>query len=136
MTLWDVWGFFQESFLAALDYWLPADPDYAFIRDWKGKRSEFERGEIDTIRRYNAAELRCLALMMNKVRDAIRNMGLTVSRWDGAGAISGAMLKHNNVKNHMRRKPAGSIRRSAPCILGRTYRDFQARTLQREGISL
>lgn len=101
VTVWDVWGFFQGSFLHALSQWLPNDADYFFIREWKGKRSDFTRDELDTIRRYNTAELRCLVLMMNKVRDAISAMGLRISRWDGAGAIAGAMFKLHNVKDHM-----------------------------------
>jgi hypothetical protein len=105
VTLWDVWGFFQGSFLAALDHWLPTDPDYQFIREWKGKRSGFFRGEIDTIRRYNFAEVRCLVLMMEKVRDAIRGMGLKITRWDGAGAIAGAMFEHHAIKEHMASTP-------------------------------
>ncbi len=100
-TLWDVWGFFQGSFLAALDNWLPGDADYQFIKDWKGKRGGFQRSELDTIRRYNAAELRCLVTMMDKVRVAIAGMGLKITRWDGAGAIAGALFKHYAVKEHM-----------------------------------
>lgn len=105
VTLWDVWGFFQGSFLAAIANWLPQDADYAFIKEWKGKRSGFQRSELDTIRRYNDAELRCLVSMMNKVREAVAGMGLKISRWDGAGAIAGAMFKLHNVKEHMAASP-------------------------------
>lgn len=105
VTLWDVWGFFQGSFRGAMDKWLNADPDYDFIVKMKGERSIFTRDEIDLIRRYNAAELRCLVAMMDRVRDAIRGMGLTISRWDGAGAIAGAMMKVHDVKAHMAPSP-------------------------------
>lgn len=104
-VLWDVWGFFQGSFIEAMDTWLPSDPDYLFIKREKGNRNIFVRSEIDTIRRYNAAELRCLVAMMEKVRQAIRDMGLTITRWDGAGAIAGAMLKEYGIKEHMAASP-------------------------------
>jgi hypothetical protein len=101
VTLWDVWGFFQGSFLAAMDAWIPDDPDRQFIANWKGKRGDFERSEIADIRRYTAAELRCLLAMMERVRDSIRSLDLTVTRWDGAGAIAGAFFKKHDVKHHM-----------------------------------
>lgn len=100
VTLWDVWGFFQGTFVEAMDKWLPDDPDWQFIKREKGKRSMFDRSEIDTIRRYNAAEVRCLAAMMNNVRDSICSLGLSVTRWDGAGAIAGAMFRVHGVKDH------------------------------------
>lgn len=104
-TVWDVWGFFQDSFVGVMDKWIPDDPDYQFIKREKGNRNIFERSEIATIRRYNAAELRCLVEIMNKVRDAIRSLGLQVTRWDGAGAIAAAMLKLHNVKEHKNDTP-------------------------------
>jgi hypothetical protein len=57
------------------------------------------------IRKYNAAELRCLVSMMDKVRDAIRAIGLRITRWDGAGAVSGAMLAKHGIKDHMAPSP-------------------------------
>lgn len=105
VTLWDVWGYFQSSFVTAMEQWLPDDPDWQFIRREKGNRSVFDRAEIDTIRRYNAAEVRCLAAIMERVRDSIRALGLTVTRWDGAGAIAGAMFKFHTVKDHMAWSP-------------------------------
>lgn len=103
--LWDVWGFFQGSFVAAMENWLPDDPDWHFIRDMKGQRAIFERSEIETIRRYTAAELRCLVAMMERVRASVRSLNLTISRWDGAGAIAAAMFRANDVKQHMAECP-------------------------------
>lgn len=104
-TLWDVWGFFQDSFAGAMSKWIPDDPDYQFIKQMKGERSVFDRSEIDTIRRYNQAELRALVAMMERVRDAIAGMGLSISRWDGAGAIASAFMRANDVKHYMERTP-------------------------------
>jgi hypothetical protein len=104
-VLWDTWGFFQGSFAEAMKQWLPGDPDYDFIVKNKGERAIFDRSEIAEIRRYNDAELRCLVTMMNRVRDAIRDMGLEIKRWDGAGAIAGAMLSAHDIKRHMASSP-------------------------------
>lgn len=103
--VWDVWGFFQDSFTGVMRKWIPDDPDYQFIVSNKGERSVFARSEIATIRRYNQSELRCLVEIMNKLRDAVRTLGLTITRWDGAGAIAAAMMKFHNVKEHMNASP-------------------------------
>lgn len=98
--LWDVWGFFQGSFAEVMRKWLPGDPDYEFVKRMKGDRSIFERAELAEIKRYNAAELRCLVKIMGKVRAAIDDLGLKINRWDGAGAIAAAMMRKHRVKDH------------------------------------
>lgn len=103
--VWDVWGFFQDSFVGVMRKWIPFDPDYQFIKKNKGDRNIFHRSEIETIRRYNQAELRCLVEIMNKLRASIAALGLQVTRWDGAGAIAAAILKVQNVKDHMAISP-------------------------------
>lgn len=100
VTVWDVWGFFQLSFAECMKKWTPNDPDYQFIVEQKGNRKHFERSEIDVIRRYNDAELRCLVSIMERLRDAVRGLGLTLARWDGAGAIAAAMLRLHKVSDH------------------------------------
>lgn len=100
VRLWDVWGFFQDSFVGVMSKWLPDDPDYNFVKRMKGDRNIFERSEIAEIKRYNAAELRCLVKIMNRVRDAINDLGLKITQWDGAGAIAAAMMSLHKVKSH------------------------------------
>lgn len=104
-TLWDVWGFFQDSFVGVMRKWIPDSADYRFISQMKGERSIFERSEIESIREYNKAELRCLVQIMDRVRDAVAGLGLKLTRWDGAGAIAGAMLRHHAVKAHKAKAP-------------------------------
>lgn len=105
VMVWDVWGFFQSSFVAAMDTWCPGDPDWLMIQKWKGNRKSFDRSEIADIRRYNQAEVRCLVAMMDKVRQSIRECGLSVTRWDGVGAVSSAMFKKHDVRDHMEETP-------------------------------
>lgn len=105
VKLWDVWGFFQDSFAGVLKKWLPGDPDYEFIKRMKGERSTFDRSELADIQRYNQAELRCLVKVMDALRAAIGDLGLKISRWDGAGAIAAAMLQLNDVKAHKAELP-------------------------------
>lgn len=105
VTVWDVWGFFQGSFVKAMDTWLPGDKDWNMIKKWKGNRKSFDRADITQIRTYNKAEVRCLADLMDKVRDSIRECGLEVTRWDGVGAVATAMYRKHDVKKHMALTP-------------------------------
>lgn len=105
VMVWDVWGFFQSSFVVAMDTWMPGDADWQMIQKFKGGRKNFDRSEIADIKRYNQAEVRCLAAMMDKVRDSIRECELSVTRWDGVGAVSSAMFKKHNVRDHMEETP-------------------------------
>ena len=99
-VVWDVWGFFQDSFAGVMRKWIPDHPDYQFILRMKGERAIFHRSEIKEIQRYNAAELRCLVAVMDKLREAVAHLGLKLTRWDGAGAIAGAILRLQGVKEH------------------------------------
>lgn len=105
IRVWDVWGFFQDSFNGVLDKWLADDPEREFIRRMKGNRSIFERHEFEEIRRYNAAELRCLVKVMERVRAAINDLGFKITRWDGAGAVAAALMAKHKVKDHIAELP-------------------------------
>lgn len=110
--LWDTWGFFQGTFVGAMAEWLPNDPDAKMIAAKKAGRSEFIREEMSDIRTYNAAELRCLVAMMERLRDALKRMDVRISRWDGAGAIAAAMLRKHSVHEAMGEPPA-AVRQGA-----------------------
>lgn len=105
-TLWDTIGFFQSSFVVTLEKWLGKDyPDLAFIRRMKDDRSLFQRSRLPEMTEYNQAECRALVAVMDKLRESIERLDLSLSRWDGAGAIAGAMNKKHNTKQHMQASP-------------------------------
>lgn len=105
VRVWDVWGFFQESFAGVMKKWCPTDPDYQFIARMKGERSVFQRHELEEIKAYNAAELRVLVKVMNRVRDALNDVGVRITRWDGAGAVAAGMMQQHGVKKHKSELP-------------------------------
>jgi hypothetical protein len=108
IMLWDVWGFFQGSFLEALEKWFGKEyPDLNVIHEGKVKRSDFDPSDIAFIRRYNSAELRALLALMVALIAAADDAGLHLSRYDGAGAVAAAMLKKHGIKERVFRDPAG-----------------------------
>lgn len=102
ITLYDVFGFFQTSFLKAARS-IPGcmcKEDEAIIEDGKKSRSNFELGNRAEMQRYTAAELRVLARMMHALRDSLETFDIKLQRWQGAGSIAGALLKSHAAKEH------------------------------------
>lgn len=101
MTLWDVWGFFQDSFVGVMEKWLGKSwKHYDLIKAMKAQRGEFANLSQQKIIEYNNAELETLVEVMRRVHEALDKLGLVCNRWDGAGAVAAAMFKLHQTKLH------------------------------------
>lgn len=98
MVIWDIWSFFQGSFIQALKTWLPNHHLTELIIEGKKRRTDFTSNDVDFMVKYNDAENEALVLIMDKLRDAIREMGLKLSTWFGAGSIASAIYKKVDIK--------------------------------------
>lgn len=98
ITLFDAWPFFQGSFVKACRAYLGDDfEDEELIVENKQARSEFRIEDLETIQRYNAAELRNLKRLMIELRERLDRIGLRPSRWDGPGAIASALMRREGI---------------------------------------
>lgn len=102
ILIYDVFGFFQSSFLKACKSMPGAvKPDeYETLFSGKGNRANFQPSDIAAVKPYTATELRVLARMMSILRGSMINEGIFVRQWFGAGSIAQALLKRENVKAH------------------------------------
>lgn len=100
VTVWDVQGFFQQSFIKAIENWLPDYDKLELIKEGKRRRVAFTDEDTDFVKEYNQAELDALVLIMERLRNGLKEMGLAISRWDGAGAVAVAMNKKHDTKAH------------------------------------
>ena len=101
--IYDVFGFFQTSFLEACRRYLPNDdPDLALIEKGKDARALFSIDELDEfIIPYCDAELRMLVRLMDVVREDFHGVGIHPGQWHGPGAIANTVLKQWNIPiNH------------------------------------
>jgi DNA polymerase type B, organellar and viral len=100
-TLWDVFPFFQCSFVRAIEKWLGSDyPDLSLIREGKKLRGAFTAEQLKTIiLPYTQAELKALVLLYSKLLGSVQQAGLTLSRHDGPGALASCLLKQNGIKD-------------------------------------
>jgi hypothetical protein len=105
LTLWDVIGFFQGTFLKALEsYHIPHNTED--IKAGKERRGSFTRDELDIfIKPYCLLEVQALVLLMEELHRRLKETNLKITRWDGAGACASALLQRENVKAHLAETP-------------------------------
>jgi hypothetical protein len=95
VTINDAFGFFQSSFVDALDGMkIDMTPEeLRLLLEGKRSRRELAAMPLSEVERYTGIELIALARMMEKLRRGLNDLGLSVQRWQGAGAIAEAMFK-------------------------------------------
>lgn len=97
--IYDVFGFFQSSFVRALETWAIGSPDY--LADMKARRATFTLDELDEITTYCLAECDLLVQLMEQLRAALLEVELRPRSWLGAGAIASALLAKHKVDQHV-----------------------------------
>lgn len=103
---YDSWGFFQGSFINAIEEYFPNHPDLPIIKEGKENRSIFDVSDEDFIRKYCINECRLLVEMMEKLHKALDNTKYTpLSRYDGAGAVGTRMMQVEGIKESMADTP-------------------------------
>lgn len=106
ITLWDVIGFFQGSFVTTLeDHFKTKEEQKELhleeIKAGKLRRSDFSAEELHSfIVPYTEYELSALVRLMEKLRKDSLRVDVHLKRWDGAGAVASAVLTDYKVKQH------------------------------------
>jgi len=111
-TIYDTWGFFQGTFLKALERWDIGAEHRPAIKAGKDARASFAAITAD-IRTYCAIECRLLAEMMEAFRTACLGAGIRPRTWNGAGKLAAAMMRDHGVIRKAdveKRCPAGLLR--------------------------
>jgi hypothetical protein len=111
ITVWDIWRFFQGSFVKALTDWkILDDEELASIERMKRKRSTFAADEIsDEIIDYCLRECKSGVALMTKLDRTCADLGYPLGRFDGAGSLAAAMLKAWKIKDYMADVPEEMI---------------------------
>jgi DNA polymerase type B, organellar and viral len=91
-TIFDTQGFFQCSFLKAIELWGIGVEHHAAIAAMKADRSTFV-GLTQEVRDYCAIECDLLAEMMEAFRAQCIACGMVPATWNGAGKIATTLLK-------------------------------------------
>lgn len=100
--IWDLWGFFQSSFVKALRAYLGPRPEFDEIESGKGKRGAFTLAELETlVKPYWQSELHYMALLAERLRSYLYSVGLHITQWHGPGAIASYKLRQIGVDQYM-----------------------------------
>lgn len=98
--IWDVWGFFQSSFVVALRAYLGKRDDISRVESGKERRGDFAENEMAYIQEYWETELDLLVLLCNRLRSYLYSAGLFVTQWHGPGAIASYALNRERIQAH------------------------------------
>lgn len=118
LKIWDVYGFFQSSFVNAIKNWVPKFDKLELVIKGKELRKGFHGTDYDFMCKYNDAELEAGVILMNKLREGIESLGLKISSWHGAGAIATAFYKKYDCKKYFVEPPEQVLEASQYAYFG------------------
>lgn len=101
IKVYDVWGFFQSSFVGALKMFNVGNDILPFIEAMKDTRTEFTPENFDKILEYNGYECSLLVELMDIVRSKMFQVNIPINQWHGAGAVAGSILRREKMKEHI-----------------------------------
>lgn len=111
--LWDVFPFFQCSFVKALKEWKIGDSETVLaIEQMKAERSNFNNEDPEDVKRYCYQEVTLLSELTRKLLDMCKRVDIRIKRLDGAGAVASAILESYEVKRYL--EPIVNGRRTLP----------------------
>lgn len=127
VTIYDVFAFFQSSFVSALRREKILDSETLDqIEAMKLQRGDFEEEDVSAIEEYNALEVSSLVKLVDKLREALEAAGVKLSTWTGPGAVAGAVMHQKGVKNYL---PDADAFQPTKAIM-RAYGGGRAQSLQ------
>lgn len=94
-TIWEAFGFFQQSFIKALHSFEIGRDHWAMLKRNKDARGEF-KSITREIRRYCALECELLADLMSRFREVCHDSGIRPVSWSGAGKIAAALHREHH----------------------------------------
>lgn len=105
VTIYDVFPFFQMSFVKTLKEWQPfvqsITPEIIErIHQDKMRRSDFAAADVADMLSYCREEVRLLADLMEEFRRQCIAADIVPNRWDGPGAIATALFTKHKTKRY------------------------------------
>src|SRR5450759_411035 len=85
---YDVFSFFATSFINVVKKMLGPERVTADLIEGKSNRGAFETWNLDKIIKYNNEELDLMVEILEKLRDAFKNIGVKLNEWYGPGAVA------------------------------------------------
>src|SRR5581483_4260721 len=114
-TIWDVFKFFQQKFVGALEDWrIGSEEERARIALMKEKRGEFDKLHMNDVTDYCFDECRNLADLVEKLTVAHERAGLELKAYHGAGSTTTAMFNVMGIGDKIR-PPPDAMKQAVAC---------------------
>lgn len=105
-TVWDVFRYFQESFVKAIQRWnVCTDDELAFIKKMKDERDQFSPLTQNEVERYCRLECQIGARLVHALLKAHTDIGLETRVFYGPGSTAECLLVKHEVEKYMRPEP-------------------------------
>lgn len=101
----EVFGFFQCSFIKALEGWKIRHPHEEMIEEMKGARSEFNEDMTSQVIDYCNTECILLVQLMEELRMNFEAVDILPTSWNGAGSAAATMLRKQRIKDAISAPP-------------------------------
>lgn len=99
--IWDVFGFFQQSFVSTLRNLFGKLPAFDEIASGKDDRNGFRYEDLESkIKPYWKSELEWGVKLVERLRRLLYEADLCITQWHGPGAIANHLFTKNGVKRH------------------------------------
>lgn len=103
VRIYDVFGFYQCSFVKALKDNIPTHPlmvQLDVIEAGKKKRGTFTYEDLDYVANYWKVEQTLFHALVNHLREMVYAAGLYIGKWHGPGELADYLYRQNGVKGH------------------------------------
>lgn len=102
VRVYDVFGFFQTSFLKAIEERkIGSKEQLEVIERYKLRRGENLEDDWEGWKRYNSIECHLLVEMMEQFSGLLESQNIHLSNWWGAGAIAAYWFRQHDIKDHL-----------------------------------
>lgn len=102
VRVYDVFGFFQTSFIRTLEEWKIGDKaELELIKKNKDLRGENLEARWQEWIEYNLTECRLLRELMLRFAETLESVDIHLSNWWGAGSIASYWYRESNIKAHL-----------------------------------
>lgn len=111
-TIYDVFGFFHSSYVAALEkYGIGDRTTLDTIKSGKKRRGTFRLEEMGDIIKYWSTELSLMPDLMGRIREAAFGGGFYISEWHGPGALASYALRYHKANDwHMSKEAPAAVK--------------------------
>lgn len=105
-SIYDIFGFFQQSFVASLKQWnIGTQEERDSIQSMKDQRSAFQAADFRAVLEYCYHECRLGVQLMHQFMDACKEAGLIPRHYWGAGAIAATAMDKLEISKYLAQPP-------------------------------